>query len=142
MVISVVFVIMIFLNIEGLESTNSAVVQEHQGIVHSAMIWSIVLLVVGALAAIATGLVQLVSNPKQLIGAVIILAIVAVVVFICYSLAGSTITETPSIKQMIESGNLTPSIIKTSGTIVYVAVAASIIAVVSLVFAGVRNAIN
>ncbi|MFV0505792.1 MAG: hypothetical protein ACK5L5_03645 [Bacteroidales bacterium] len=142
MVISVAFVVMIFLNIEGLESTNSAEVEKHQGVVYSAMIWSVVLLVIGALAACATGLIQLVSNPKQLIGAVIVLAIIAVVVFICYSLAGTSITETPSIKEMIQNGSLTPSIIKTSGAIVYVAVAASIIAVVSLIFAGVRNAIN
>lgn len=139
MLISVVLVFMIFKNIEGLESANRA---EHQGVVLNAINWSIFLLVVGALAAVVVGVIQIIGNPKQLIGVVAIFAVVAIVVFICYSMADSTITETPSIKQMIDSNSLTPDLIKVSGAIVYVATAALGISIVSLLFAGVRNAVN
>ncbi|MEN8120167.1 MAG: hypothetical protein ABFS35_07465 [Bacteroidota bacterium] len=63
------------------------------GILDLFMYWAYALLIVAAVAAVAFPLVRMFTRPKEAVKTLISVAVVAVIVFIAYSLADDTVLE-------------------------------------------------
>lgn len=96
--------------------------------------WSVILLLLTIVISIASPIYGIISNPQNIIKLLISLGLIVVVVFIGYSMADNSITETQEVKY-----GLTQTASKLVGTGIYVTYIAFALTVLSLLYASVSK---
>ena len=115
MAISVILLIIFYKVTAGIpaETDFDTQIEIYGGILDLILSWAVVLLVLAAVAAIAFPLVRMFTQPKEAIKTLILFAVIAVVVFISYSLSDNTVLDLPG----YTGDDNVPGTLKFAGTV-------------------------
>jgi len=94
------------------------------------------MVVVAALASFIMPIINSLSHPKTLIKSAVGVAVIAILFFVCYAIAGDEVS-----KRFLESG-LTPGVSKFSGGLLMTMYVLFVIAMIGIVFSEINKALK
>lgn len=135
LIISAVLVVSLMVNIDETNKTDPTMLSW----VNSNIIWSYILVAVGAGIAIIAGLLHTISDSKALKGGIISLVFMGVVVLVAYLLASPEIPQFIGVDKFINDGTLNEKVAKLVDTGLYATYILLALSILSIVFTSVTR---
>lgn len=135
LIISAVLVVSLMVNIDENNKTDATMLSW----VNSNIIWSYILVAVGAGIAIIAGLLNMVSDAKALKGGLTALVFMGAVVLVAYLLASPEIPQFVGVDKFINDGTLNEKVAKLVDTGLYATYILLGLAILSIVFSSVTR---
>ena len=110
--------------------------------INTNLVWAYILVVIGAVVAIVSGLVHMVTDKKAARGGLLALGFFVVVAVISYSLASDAIPQFIGVNKFINDGTLTARVAKLVDTGLYATYILLGLAILSIVFSSVPRLFN